>query len=69
MLSVNSDCVSITGTPLITVNARSIRAEVRASDSGLNMKIYAVNLKHIYYFARFCRVNSRHNVTGNSLSL
>jgi hypothetical protein len=55
MLSVNSDCVSIRGTPLITVNARSIRAEVRAFDSGLNMKIlYAVNLKHIYYFVRFC---------------
>lgn len=64
MLSVNSDAALITGIPLITVNTKSIRSEVRASDSGLNMKLYAVNLKHIYYMVRFCTINSYHSVTG-----
>lgn len=64
MLSINSDTALITGLPLITINTRSIRSEVRASDSGLNLKIYAVNLKHIYYMIRFCTVGSYHGVTG-----
>ncbi|KAI9329208.1 hypothetical protein BD770DRAFT_449705 [Pilaira anomala] len=50
---MNSDSCHITGNVIVTVNARSIRAEVRASDSGVNLKIYAVGLQVIYYLVRF----------------
>lgn len=65
MLTVNASAAVITGIPLITVNAKSVRAEVRASDSGVNMKLYAVHPRHIYYFVRFCTINSHHYVTGD----
>lgn len=64
MLSVNSDALTITGPVILTVNSRSIRAEVRASDSGVNLKIFAVSLRHIYYLVRFCLLGTKHNVTG-----
>ncbi|KAI9330708.1 hypothetical protein BD770DRAFT_453394 [Pilaira anomala] len=64
MLTMNSDSCHITGNVIITVNARSIRAEVRASDSGVNLKIYAVGLRLIYYLVRFGLSGSVHNITG-----
>lgn len=64
MLTINADSISITGTAMITVNQRSLRAEVCASDSGTNMKLYAVHMNPIYYLIRFCLLGSKHRVIG-----
>lgn len=64
MLVLNSDAATIQGNVIITVNARSIRAEVRASDSGVNLKLYAAGLRLIYYLVRFATAGSVHSVVG-----
>lgn len=64
MLTVTADSTVVTGPPMITVNQRSLRAEVKVSDSGTNMKLYAVHMNHIYYFVRFCVLGSKHRAIG-----
>ncbi|GAA5805965.1 hypothetical protein HPULCUR_011492 [Helicostylum pulchrum] len=39
-------------------------AEIRSSDSGLNLKLYAAGLRLIYYLVRFCHTGSIHSVIG-----
>lgn len=64
MLVLSSDSATITGNVIITVNARSIKAEARCSDSGVNLKIYAAGLRLIYYLVRFCIPGSVHSLIG-----
>lgn len=64
MLTVTADSTVVTGHPMITINQRSLRAEVKVSDSGTNMKLYAVHMNHIYYFVRFCLLGSKHRAIG-----
>ncbi|KAI9268481.1 hypothetical protein EDC94DRAFT_656910 [Helicostylum pulchrum] len=39
-------------------------SEIRSSDSGLNLKLYAAGLRLIYYLVRFCHTGSIHSVIG-----
>ncbi|OBZ82262.1 hypothetical protein A0J61_09688 [Choanephora cucurbitarum] len=55
----------VTDHPTFRINARNVIAEVKAVDSGVRAKLYFSHPALMYYFIRFCEIESRHHFIGN----
>ena len=54
----------VTAAPQFRVTARNVTLESKCADSGVKVKLFVSHPALMFYFIRYCDVNSKHYFTG-----